>query len=61
MTSTYNYAMIIPEKYVKEKLILSKRKRHFVNVSSLSVYVLIKCDSFLLMKVILQVSCYSLN
>ena len=31
----YNYAMIMPEKYVKEKLILSKLKQPFVSVSSL--------------------------
>ena len=35
MMSTYNYVMIIPEKYVKEKLILSKPKQPFVTVSSL--------------------------
>ena len=31
----YNYAMIMPEKYVKENLILSKPKQPFVSVSSL--------------------------
>ena len=36
--STYNYAMIMPKKYVKEKLILSKLKQSFVSMSSL-VYV----------------------
>ena len=33
--SAYNYGMIMPEKYVKEKLILSKPKQPFVSVSSL--------------------------
>ena len=33
--SAYNYAMIMPEKYVKEKRILSKAKQPFVSVSSL--------------------------
>ena len=35
MMSTYNYAMIMPHKYFKEKLILSKPKQLFVSVSSL--------------------------
>ena len=33
--SAYNYAMIMPEKYIKKKLILSKPKQSFVSVSSL--------------------------
>ena len=35
MMYAYNYAMIMTEKYVKEKLIVSKPKQPFVNVSSL--------------------------
>ena len=35
MISACNYAMIMQEKYVKEKLILSKAKQPFVSVSSL--------------------------